>query len=108
MVICKEAQKRLDEAGITLSPVSRNLLGTYDDKAQVGWTTNPWIERIIQQCKWDILHGATTSQGNTNSNIAIAPSKISTSDKKVEIKKVEKKVESSSDSDDNNMFDLFD
>lgn len=57
MVICQKAKNILNNDNIILSEKANNFLSDQSDKTQVGYVTNPLIERIIQQTKCNITYG---------------------------------------------------
>lgn len=114
-MICEAAQRRLNKEGIVLSNNATKRLQSLDDKTQVGYVTNPWIEHILQQIKYNILHGSVTGTVNSgsntsstnkssNNNTSSNSSANADTNKKVEVKK----VESSDSEEDVPLFDLFD
>lgn len=110
--VSEEIRERAHANGYVLSSKTEAILSTYDYSAQKRWVSNPIIERIIENIKWQIL---SNMQGNgnicvSNNKTTIINNKKPEIPNKKEEAKVEKKIESDSDSDGEMIggFGLFD
>jgi len=112
--VSEEIRERAHANGYALSSKTESLLSNYDYNAQKRWVTNPIIERIIENVKWQILQNRGGDGASHNNTISVSNNNNNNNDKKQEISSkkkviVEKKEDSDSDSDDViGGFNLFD